>query len=134
MTILLGVIALFAVLCWVVAAVQAIAIMRLTSKEGHSWGDFLIGWWKFDAIRAKAGPGAEPYLVIYKRAILAFVAFILLGLILSGWAVNQSPAPASAAAQPRLINDPRIIPAEFAFNTDLRRVATMPGAPKILES
>jgi hypothetical protein len=126
MSVLLGVIVLFAVLSWIVAAVQAVAIMRLAGKAGHSWSDFLFGWWKFDALQAKAGPDSAPYLTIYKRAIAAFLLFVVLGLILSGWAANRAPQPASAAAG--LINDFRVIPTEFAFNTDNRRVATMPGA------
>ena len=55
--------------------------------------------------------------------------FLLLGLILSGWAINQAPA----SAQTALINDWRVIPAQFAHIPDLRRVADMPGAI-ILES
>lgn len=127
MTVLLGVIVLFAVLSGIVAAVQAVAIMRLAGSAGHSWGDFLLGWWKFDALQAKAGPDSVPHLTIYKRAIAAFLVFIVLGLILSGWAANQAPQQASASAE-RLIDDPRVIPAQFAFNTDNRRVAFMPGA------
>ena len=58
---------------------------------------------------------------------------LLLGLTLSGWAVNQAPASESASAEPRLLDDPRVLPANFAFNTELSRVAMMPGAP-VLES
>jgi len=132
MSILLGVIALFAILSLVVAAIQAAAIVRL-APAGERLGSYmLLGWWKFGQIEQKAGPAAAQPLAIYKRAVIAFIVFLLVGLILSGWAVNQ--APVSAATTSSLINDPRVIPAEFALNTDLRRVATMPGAPKILES
>lgn len=132
MSVLLGVIAVFAVLSWIVAVIQAVAIMRLASREGHSWGDFLIGWWKFDAIRAKAGPDSESYLSIYKRAIAAFIFFLLLGLVLSGWMTSQRSQPASTA-ETGMINDPRVIPATLALNPDNRRAATVPGA-LILES
>ncbi|WP_316354400.1 hypothetical protein [Devosia sp.] len=134
MSILLGVIALFAILSLVVAAVQAVAIVRLAPASERLGSYMLLGWWKFGQLEKKAGPAAAEHLAIYKRAAIAFIVFIVLGLVLSGWAINQTPAPASAAAEPRLINDPRVIPAEFAFNTDLRRVAPMPGAPNILES
>nr|WP_295886791.1 hypothetical protein [uncultured Devosia sp.] len=134
MSILLGVIALFAILSLVVAAMQAVAIVRL-APAGERLGSYmLLGWWKFGQLEQKAGPAAAEHMAIYKRATIVFIVFIVLGVALSGWAVNQRPAPASASAEPRLINDPRVIPAQFALNTDLRRVATMPGAPKILES
>lgn len=134
MSILLVVIALFALLSLVVAAVQAVAMARMAPASERLGSYMLLGWWKFGQLEQKAGPAAAEHLAIYKRAAIAFVVFIVLGLALSGWAVNQSPASASASAEPRLINDPRVIPAQFALNTDLRRVATLPGAPKFLES
>ena len=134
MSILLGVIALFAILSLVVAAIQAIAIVRLAPASERLGSYMLLGWWKFGQLEQKAGPAAAEHLAIYKRAAIAFIVFIVLGVALSGWVVNQTPANASASAEPWLINDPRIIPAQFALNTDLRRVATMPGAPIILES
>ena len=134
MSILLGVIVLFAVLCGIVAAVQAVAVVRAAPAGENLAGFMPLGWWKFSQLEAKAGPAAAQQLTIYPRAVIGFVTFVLLGLILSGWTINQTPAPASASAEPRLINDPRVIPAQFAFNTDTRRVATMPGAQEILES
>ena len=134
MSILLGVIALFATLSLVVAAIQAAAIVRLAPASERLGSYMLLGWWKFGQLEQKAGPAAASHLNIYKRAAIAFMVFVVLGVALSGWASNQAPAPASASASPQLINDPRVIPAEFAFNIDLRHVATMPGAHEILES
>lgn len=134
MSVLLGVIVVFAVLTLIVAVMQAIAIIRVAPAGENLAGFMPLGWWKFNQIEAKAGAAAAPALNIYKRAVIAFVVFLLMGLILSGWAINRAPAPVSASAEPRLINDPRVIPAEFALNTDLRRVATMPGTPNSLES
>lgn len=133
MSILLGVIALFAVLALALAVMQAIAIVRLAPPSEKLGSFFALGWWKFGQIEAKAGASAASNVAIYKRSAIAFVVFIILGLILSGWATNAPAPPSNAAAQPRLITDPRVIPVQFAFTTDLRRVATMPGAP-ILES
>ena len=133
MSVLLGVILLFALLTLVVAVIQAVAIVRAAPASENLAGFMPLGWWKFSQLEAKAGPAAAPSLTIYKRAVIAFVVFLLLGLILSGWAVNQAPAPASASVEPRLITDPRVIPAQFAFNTEISRVAIMPGA-LILES
>jgi hypothetical protein len=130
MSVLLGVIVLFAVMCLVVAVIQAVAILRV-APASEQLGSFMpLGWWKFRQLEAKAGPAAAQPLNIYKRAVIAFCVFLVLGLILSGWTVNQANSAASASTA--LINDSRVIPAEFAFNTDLRRVA-MPGA-LILES
>jgi hypothetical protein len=133
MSVLLGVITLFAIFTLVVAVMQAVAIVRV-APASEKLGSFMpLGWWKFRQLEAKAGPAAAQPLNIYKRAVIAFIVFVLLGLILSSWAVNQTPAPQSTSAELFLINDPRVIPAEFAFNTDNRRVATMPGA-LLLES
>ena len=124
MSILLGVILLFAVLTLVVAVMQAVAIVRVAPASERLAGFMPLGWWKFRQLEQKAGPAAAAPLNIYKRAVIAFLVFLLLGVVLSGWAVNQRPTPATAA----LGTDTSIVRSEFAFNTDLRRVATMPGA------
>lgn len=131
MLILAGVIGLFASLSWIIAVIQAIRIVQMAPKGQKLGSYFALGWWKFDQIEAKAGPASAPVLQTYKRAVIAFLAFVILGVVLSGWMASQTPQPATTSG---LINDPRIIPAEFAINTDFRRVATMPGAPKVLES
>ena len=130
MSILLGVILLFAVLALVLAVMQAMAMVRAAPVSENLAGFMPLGWWKFRQLEQKAGPAAAQPLNIYKRAVIGFVTFVLLGLILSGWTINQTPAPASASAEPRLINDPRVIPAQFAFNTDNRRVA--PDARRLI--
>ena len=122
MTILLGVILLFAVLTLVVAVMQAATIVRVAPASERLAGFMPLGWWKFRQLEQKAGPAAAAPLNIYKRAVIAFLVFLLLGVILSGWAVNQQPAPATTA---RIDSGIRV---HTAFNTDLRRVATMPGA------
>lgn len=88
MSILLGVIALFAILSLIVAAVQAVAIVRL-APAGERLGSYmLLGWWKFGQLERKAGPAAAPHLNIYKRATIAFLVFIVLGVVLSGIAIR----------------------------------------------
>jgi hypothetical protein len=111
---LLGVICLFAMLALIVAVSQAARLSR-ASGQGAGWREWLFGWWRFETWRAKAGPDGAAAATIYQRATVAFIVFVILGLILSGWAVNTPASPASAAAAPRLINDPRIIPAQFAM-------------------
>ncbi|HEV7345239.1 MAG TPA: hypothetical protein VGN60_06370 [Devosia sp.] len=131
MSVLLGAIIVFAVLTFAVAAMQAVIMVRTAPSHENLAGFLPLGWWKFRQIEAKAGPGASQPLNIYKRAVIAFVVFVLLGLILSGWAINRDPVPTDVASQPRLINDPRVIPAQFAIITDNRRVASMPGAQSV---
>lgn len=126
MSVLLGVISLFAVVSLIAASVQAAAMVRL-APAGERLASFMpLGWWKFRQIESKAGPKASAHASIYKRAVLAFLVFLVLGLILSGWTAGQRQAPATATLD---------VPAasQFAFNTEISRVATMPGAP-ILES
>ena len=130
MIILAGVLGLFAVLSWIIAVIQAIRIVQLAPKGERLGSYFALGWWKFDQIQAKAGPASIPVLQTYKRAVIAFLVFVILGVVLSGWMATQEPRPVATTTS--LINDPRVIPADFAFNTEFRRVA-MPGAT-ILES
>ena len=129
MSVLLGVILLFAVLTLVVAVMQAVAIVRVAPVSANLAGFMPLGWWKFRQLEQKAGPAAAPQLNIYKRAVIAFIVFLVLGVALSGWTVNQRSAPVTAA----IGKDMSVAPVDFTFNSDLRRVATMPGAA-ILES
>ena len=124
MSVLLGVISLFAVLSLAVAVVQGLALVRL-APAGERLGSFMpLGWWKFRQLATKAGPAAAEPLNIYKRAVIAFLVFLVLGVILSGWTVNQRTAPVTAAMAPTLTDT-----VDFAFSSDFRRVAVMPGAP-----
>ena len=124
MSVLLGVISLFAVLSLAVAVVQGLALVRL-APAGERLGSFMpLGWWKFRQLATKAGPAAAEPLNIYKRAVMAFLVFLVLGVILSGWTVNQRTTPVTAAMAPTLTNT-----IDFAFSSDFRRVAVMPGAP-----
>jgi hypothetical protein len=126
MSVLLAVILLFAVLSLIVAAMQAAAMMRL-APASERLGSFMpLGWWKFRQLESKAGPAAAEPLNIYKRAVIAFLVFLLLGVVLSGWSLNQRPALGAAAIAPISAN-------EFAYVSPFRRVALMPGAP-VLES
>jgi uncharacterized protein involved in cysteine biosynthesis len=132
MSILLAVIVLFALLSLLLAAGQAVAITRLAPTTGPGWRDWLFSWWRFDRITSWAGLKGEAQAGIYKRAVIACLVFVVLGLILSGWVVNQRPDIVQGAAAP--INDWRVIPAvDFAEQFELRRVAPMPGNT-ILES
>ena len=131
MTILLGVIALFALLSAIVAAGQALAISRLSPAA--SWRDWVFGWWRFDAIATRAGLSGEERAATYKRAVIACIVFLVLGLLLSGWASSQRQTGTAGLAYLKNFNDWQALPARFADTNLLRRVATMPGAT-MLES
>ena len=133
MSILLGVIMLFALLSGLLAAGQAVAISRIAPASGFGWREWLFGWWRFERIAAHAGLTGEVQAAIYKRAVIACLVFIILGLILSGWVVNQRPVVENGNAAAAPLNDWRVLPARLAENFEIRRVATMPGAT-VLES
>ena len=97
MGILLGVVALFAALTLLVAVVQARAMVRVAAQPDLA-SFFPLGWWKFGALEARSGARAASHLRIYKRAVIAFVVFVVLGLVLSGWAANNRAVPAGVAA------------------------------------
>jgi len=84
MVFFLGVILAFAVLSAIVAAAQAVAISRLA--PAGEWRGWLLGWWRFAEITQRAGLSGEANAAVYKRAVIAFIAFLLLGLVLSGFA------------------------------------------------
>ena len=125
MTILLGVVLLFAVLSAALAALQAAAISRLAPAD--QWRGWLFGWWRFAEVEQRAGLAGEAQAAIYKRAVIAAVAFVILGLVLSGWTVNQRPAGATATA-PKTSNGWRIDTAALNPNSSIRPLASMPGA------
>jgi hypothetical protein len=133
MTFLLAAISLFAVLSGLLAAGQARAMMRVATMKGLTWRDWLFGWWRFDAIAARAGLAGEEHAGAYKRSVIAFVVFLVLGLLLSGWVASQQTASPTTTATTIPINDWRVLPARYAEHFALRRVAPMPGVT-MLES
>ena len=125
MTILLGVIVLFAVLSAVMAAAQAMAISRLAPSG--AWRGWLFGWWRFAEVERLAGLACAAQAGIYKRAVIATVAFVLLGLILSGWVVNQRPNGATDISSKKF-NGWRVDTAVLNLNSSIRPMVSMPGA------
>ncbi len=81
--------------------------------------------------RCRAGLGGETQAAVYKRSVIACLAFVIAGLILSGWVVNERKADQTVAVEQK-INDGRVLPAS-AFNLNSRSLALMPDAA-VLES
>ena len=115
MSILAGVVAVLAVLTLAVAIREAMTIVRLSPKGSGLRNSFLLGWWNFGAISAQAGAEAKPHLAIYQRSVIVFIALVLIGLVLGGLSARTPPTAATVAEQSAPINDPRVIPAQFAY-------------------
>ena len=133
MSILLGVIMLFALLSALLAAGQAVAISRMASPSGANWRDWLFGWWRFERVTGWAGLRGEVQAAIYKRAVIACLVFVILGLILSGWVVNNRQGSGAVEVANAPITDWCVLPARLAEHFEIRRAAPMPGII-ILES
>ena len=129
MTILLGVIALFALVTLLLAVQQGRAIVLAAPKSAELGSFMVLGWWKFRQLKIKAGPAAAPQLMIYQRAVIAFLVFVILGVILSGWTASRPQATTVS------LLETVAVPTQFAFIVEMpaRRVAEMPGA-QLLES
>jgi hypothetical protein len=125
MNILLGVVLLFAILCAAIAALQAVAINRVAPRT--AWRGWLLGWWRFSEISQRAGQSAATQANIYKRAVIACLVFVVFGLVLSGWTINQRPA-VTAALDHEILNGQRFDAAGLTDTSYLRPVAPMPGA------
>jgi hypothetical protein len=123
MTVLLGVIVVFALLALLLAVQQAVAITRMAPAGARLGSFFPLGWWKFGQIEARAGLAATARLGIYKRAVIAFIVFLVLGLVLSGWMAGRS---GTASADQASLSQP-ITPSSFLVVA--RRAALWPGVP-----
>ena len=115
MQILAGIVALFAILSLALAIREAIAIVRLSPASTGLRNYFLLGWWKFGELEAKIGPEAHPHLTIYKRAAIAFIVFVVIGVVLGGVSSNMASRAATVADRDTPINDFSVVPAQVAF-------------------
>jgi hypothetical protein len=90
-----GVIALFAVVAWIIAVISAIRIVGLAPKGQRIRNYVRLGWWQFADIRADLGPAADIPIRTYQRAFLAFFACILAGMVFGIIATMTAPRPAA---------------------------------------
>ena len=92
LSIVIGVLGLFAVFAWGLAVLSAIRIVRLApaGQRLSTYGQ--LGWWRFDRVRAVAGPAADQHIRTYQLAFFAFficvLASIAMGALLSATAQN----------------------------------------------
>jgi hypothetical protein len=119
MQILAAIVALFAILSLALAIREAIAIVRLSPASTGLRNYFMLGWWKFAELEARIGPDAQPHLMIYKRSTIAFVVFVIIGVVLGGVSSNMAARAAAVAERATPINDFSIVPAQAAFHIPL---------------
>jgi len=127
MQILAGIVALFAILSLALAIREAVAIVRLSPASTGLGNYFLLGWWKFGELEARIGPDAQPHMMIYKRSAIAFVVFVIIGVVLGGLSSNLA-SHAATVAERTTPNDISVLPAQFAFQIPLpaSQAAVMP--------
>jgi hypothetical protein len=136
--VLAGIAGTVAVGAWIVAVVSALQIVRLAPAGQRLSTWFSLGWWRFDRIRAVAGPAANP---LIKRYVWSFATFFaaVLGTIVVSMLVAITGQSAAAiderTAEPRRINNPRVIAVRTAeddrpgmISILARRFAPLPAA------
>jgi hypothetical protein len=107
-----GIAGTVAVGAWIVALASALQIVRLAPAGQRLSVWFTLGWWRFDKIRAIAGPAANPLIRRYVWAFATFFVAVVFIIVISLLVAidNQNGAAANQqAAEPRRINDPRVI-------------------------
>ena len=84
LSILIGILGLFAVVAWVVAVMSAIQIVRLApaGEKLRTYGR--LGWWKFDAIRQQIGAAVDLPIRSYQRSFVAFFICVLASIVIGG--------------------------------------------------
>lgn len=106
-----SILGVLAVAAWTVAVYSAARIVALAPDGSRIKTLFTLGWWQFDKVKAIAGPSAQMHISWYVRAFAAFLLAVVLIALLSILVAQETTGPASEeqAAEPRGINDPRII-------------------------
>ena len=77
LTILIPLAAILAFGAWVTAVFSAISLVSLAPKGQKLSTYFALGWWRFETIRTRIGPAAEPHLRRYRLVFIGFFAMIL---------------------------------------------------------
>ena len=77
LTILIPLAAILAFGAWVTAVFSAISLVSLAPKGQKLSTYFALGWWRFETIRTRIGPAAEPHLKHYRTAFILFFAVII---------------------------------------------------------
>lgn len=82
--IVIAILALFAVVAWVIAAIAAVQVIGMSPK-GQKFRNYgRLGWWRFAELEAQLGAGVSTYLRTYQRAFIAFIVCILAATAVSG--------------------------------------------------
>ena len=77
LTIFIPLIAILALGAWGMAVFSAISLVSLAPKGEKLSTYFALGWWRFQTIRTRIGPAADPHLQRYRLAFLGFFSLIV---------------------------------------------------------
>ncbi len=78
--IILAVVAMLGVFAWIIVAISVVQLLRLAPKGQRVRVYGKLGWWNMADIRAIVGPAADPHIRAMKRAGIAFVACVVIGI------------------------------------------------------
>ena len=89
--IVIAVIGALGVFAWIIVAISVVQLLRLAPKGQKVRVYGKLGWWNMTDIRAIVGPAAEPHILAMKRAGIAFVVCVLVGIGLGALLGALSP-------------------------------------------
>ena len=92
LTILIPLVVILAVGAWGTAVFSALSLVSLAPKGEKISTYFALGWWRFETIRTRIGPAAEPHLRRYRLAFIGFFAMIL-GIVAVAAVATMVTAP-----------------------------------------
>ena len=78
--IVLGVVALLGAFAWIIVAISVVQLLILAPKGQKVAVYGKLGMWNMTDIRSIVGPAADPHIHAMKRAGIAFVACVLVGI------------------------------------------------------
>lgn len=85
--IILGVVALLGFFAWAIVAISVVQLLVLAPKGQKVAVYGKLGMWRMGDIRTIVGPGADPHIQAMKRAGVAFLVCVVIGM---GLGVVQS--------------------------------------------
>ncbi|MEO7222258.1 MAG: hypothetical protein ABIY37_07275 [Devosia sp.] len=78
--IILAVIATLGLFAWIIVAISVVQILILAPKGQKLAVYGKLGWWNMTDIRTIVGPAADPHIRAMKRAGVAFIVCVVIGI------------------------------------------------------
>jgi hypothetical protein len=83
---------------WLLVAVSALQIFALVPK-GQRWAGYNdLSMWRFDKLRQRAGPAADPHIKRMKQGGIVFALALLVVIVAAAIGIAFSPPAATTAA------------------------------------